>query len=100
MFYFFLYFSSFLSDPGIPGPIYESDSLKQSERGYVNLTDVTLADEDTDSILTDNTNRAIQGNIAMQVTQPSGQVCNLCKWRHLMANIRTNTSDLVETKMM
>ena len=48
----------------------------------------------------DNTNRAIQGNVAMQVTQPGGQVCNLCKWRHLMANIRTNASDLVETKMM
>ena len=44
---------------------------------FVNLTDVTLTDEDTNSILTDNTNRAIQGNVAMQVTQPSGQVCNL-----------------------
>ena len=28
----------------------------------VDLTDVTLADEDTNSILTDNANRAIQGN--------------------------------------
>ena len=27
-----------------------------------NLTDVTLADEDINSILTDNANRAIQGN--------------------------------------
>ena len=67
---------------------------------WVDLIDVTLADEDTNSILTDNTNIAIQGNVAMQVTQPGGQVCNLCKWRHLMANIRTNASDLVETKMM
>ena len=49
---------------------------------------------------TDNTNRAIQGNLVMQVTQPGGQVCNLCKWRYLVANIRTNASDLVETKMM
>ena len=31
------------------------------------LTDVTLADEDINSILTDNVNRAIQGNEAMQV---------------------------------
>ena len=77
-----------------------SGCLSLSELRCVNLTDVTLADEDTDSILTDNTNRAIRGNIAMQVTQPGGQVCNLCKWRHLMANIRTNASDLVETKMM
>ena len=33
----------------------------------VDLTDVTLADEDTNSILTDNVNRAIEGNVAMQV---------------------------------
>ena len=45
---------------------------------WFNLTDVTLADEDTNSILADNANRAIQGNVAMQVTQvaPSGgQIC-------------------------
>ena len=36
----------------------------------VDLTDVTLADEDTNSILTDNANRIIQGNVAIQVTQP------------------------------
>ena len=30
------------------------------------LTDVTLADEDANSIPTDNANRAIQGNAAMQ----------------------------------
>ena len=35
----------------------------------VDLTDVTLADEDTNSILTDNAKRAIQGNEAMQVMQ-------------------------------
>ena len=33
-------------------------------------TDVTLADEDTNSTLNDNVNRAIQGNVAMQVMQP------------------------------
>jgi len=47
-----------------------------------NLTDVTLADEDTNSILNDDANRAIQGNVAMQIMQfgkiaPSGgQICN------------------------
>ena len=30
--------------------------------GCVDLTDVTLADEDTNSILADNAKRAIQGN--------------------------------------
>ena len=35
-------------------------------------TDVTLADEDTNSILTDNV------NVAMHVTQPGGQICNQC----------------------
>ena len=37
------------------------------------LTDVTLADEDTNSILTDNVNGAIQGNEAMQVMQTGDQ---------------------------
>ena len=32
------------------------------------LTDVTLLDEDTKPILTDNANRAIQGNQVMYVT--------------------------------
>ena len=34
---------------------------------WLDLTDVTLADEDTNSKLTDNAKRAIQGNEAMQV---------------------------------
>ena len=37
-------------------------------RPCADLTDVTLVDEDTKSILTDNANRAIQGNQAMHVT--------------------------------
>ena len=41
-----------------------------------NLTDVTLADEDTNSILTDNANRAIQGNVAMPVAPSGGQIVN------------------------
>ena len=40
-----------------------------SERCSWNLTDVTLADEDTKSKPTDNAKRAIQGNEAMQVLQ-------------------------------
>ena len=36
---------------------------------WLDLTDVTLADEDTNSILINNANRAIQGNEAMQVTK-------------------------------
>ena len=36
----------------------------------------TMADEDTNSILTDNANRAFQGNVAMQVTQSGGKICN------------------------
>ena len=50
------------------GPIYGSGSLSLSPRGFADLTDVTLVDEDTKSILTDNANRAIQGNQAMHVT--------------------------------
>ena len=48
-----------------------------SERRFADLTDVTLADED--SKLTDNTNRAILGNVAMHVAQ-------------LVANLGTNAS--------
>ena len=48
--------------------------IVNSEPPFADLTDVTLADEDTNSILTDNANRAIQGN----VTQPGGQICNIC----------------------
>jgi len=57
-----------------------------------NLTELTLADEDTKSILTDKANRAIQGNVTMQVMQSSGQVWKQCKWRHLMTKFWTNPS--------
>ena len=67
---------SFLLDPGIPGPIYGSKSLKLCNRPCADLTDVTLTDEDTNSILTDNANRAFQGNVATRVTQPGGQLWN------------------------
>ena len=51
-----------------------SGCLKQTKRQSVNLTDVTLADEETNLILTDKVNRIIQGNVAMRVTQPDGQL--------------------------
>ena len=69
----------FLSDPGIPGPIYGSGCLKLSPRCFADLTDVTLAGEDTNSILTDNANWIIQSNMVMKVTQPGGQLWNLGK---------------------
>ena len=37
------------------------------------LTDVTLADEDSNLIPTDDVNRAIPGNVGMQVAPPGGQ---------------------------
>ena len=40
---------------------------------FADLTNVTLADEDTKSKLTDNAKRAIQGNEAMQVMQTGDQ---------------------------
>ena len=45
-----------------------------------NLTDVSLADEDTNSILTDKVNRTIQGNVTK------------CKWRNLVAKFVTPAS--------
>ena len=43
---------------------------------FADLTDVTLADEDTNSILTDNANRVFQDNVAIQVTQSGCQLWN------------------------
>ena len=64
--------------------------LSVSERDFADLTDVTLADQATvtladqatNSIQADNANMAIQGNVAMKVTQSSGQLWNQCKRRH------------------
>ena len=56
---------------------------------------MTLADEDTESKLTDNAKRAIQGNEAMQVAPSGGQICNLFKWRHLVAKFETNASGTI-----
>ena len=77
---------------------------------------MTLADEDTRSKPTDNAKRAIQGNEAMQVmtmltfangaiwwsnlqlmqVAPSGgQICNACKWRHLVAKFATYASGAI-----
>ena len=63
-----------------------------TNRAFADLTDVTLADEDTNSILNDNANKALQGNVAKQVTQSGGKICYLYKWRHLAANFGTNAS--------
>ena len=56
------------------GPIYGSGPMSVTDclQDYVaNLTDVTLADEDSNLIPTDDVHRAILGNVAMQVA-PSG----------------------------
>ena len=58
-------FWQFLSDPGKPGVRSLGPDVRHAT--CWDLTDVTLADEDTNSILADNANRAIQGNEAMQV---------------------------------
>ena len=62
--------------PRSPGPIYVSGCHKLTKTPSVNLTDVTLADKETNLMLTDKVNRVIQGNVAMQVTQPGGQPSN------------------------
>ena len=45
-------------------------SLSLRMTPFADLTDVTLADRDTKSILIDNADRAIQDNVAMHVTHP------------------------------
>ena len=61
----------FLSDPGVPGVRSMGPDL--CPRGFADLTDVTLADEDSNSIPTNDVNRAILGNLAMQVAPLGGQ---------------------------
>ena len=89
----------FLSDPGIPGVRSMGPGLSNKlTRPFADLTDVTLADEDTNSILADNDNRAIQGNVAMQVAPPGDQIWIKCKWRHLMTKFGSNASFRISTK--
>ena len=70
-------------------------SNSQTKTPLADLNDVTSADEDTNRILTDNANRAIQGNVAMQVTLPGGQLWIQCEWCHLVAKFTTNASGAI-----
>ena len=71
----------FLSDPGVPGVRSMGPDVTHSvsPRGFADLTDVTLADEDINSKPADDVDRAILGNVAMQVAPPGSQNWNLCK---------------------
>ena len=60
----------FLLDPGVPGVRSMGPDLCPS---VTHLIDVTLADEDSNSIPTDDVNRAILGNMTMQVAPSGGQ---------------------------
>jgi len=51
-------------------------------RGCSDLTDVTLADEDSNSTPADYVNRAMWQ----------------CKWRHIVAKIKTNASETLRKK--
>ena len=48
-----------------------SDSIHP--RGFADLTDVTLADEDINSTPADDVNRVILGNVAIHVAPSGGQ---------------------------
>ena len=68
----------FLLDTGVPGVRSMGPDVRPSvsHGAFAELTDVTLADEDSNSIPTGDVNRAILGNVAMQVAPPGGQNCN------------------------
>ena len=59
-------FVKFLSDPGVPGVRSMGPDVRQTP--CADFTDVTLADEDSNWIPTDDVNRAILPDVAMQVT--------------------------------
>ena len=70
---------AFLSDPGVPGVLSMGPDVSKSlthsltTRLFADFTDVTLADEDSNSIPNCDVNRAIPGNVAMQVAPSGGQ---------------------------
>ena len=78
-----------LSDPGVPGVRSMGPDL--CPRGFADLTDVTLADEDSNSIPTNDVNRAILGNLAMQVAPLGGQNWNWSKWQHWVDKLVTRS---------
>ena len=61
----------FLPDPGIHGA--QSIGLDVTHSPCSDLTDVTLADEDTNSILTDDAKMGIMGDVAMHVAPTRGK---------------------------
>ena len=65
----------FLSDPRVPGVRSMGPDVSQSihPTPCSDLTEVTLADEDSNSTPADDVDRAILGNEAMQVAPPGGQ---------------------------
>ena len=66
----------FLSDPGVPGVRSMGPDVRHWQDYFEDLTDVTLADEDSNSIPTDDVNRTILSNLAMQVAPSGGQHWN------------------------
>ena len=60
------------------------------------MTDMTLIDKDTNSILTDNANRALQGNVAMKVVINFGINASprQCGNGNLVDNFGTNARDV------
>ena len=70
----------FLSDPGIPGTKSRAPICQGVSNSIQHLLQTQLMWLWLMKIPTDTPNKAIQGNVAMQVTQPGGQICKRCKW--------------------
>ena len=52
------------------------------------IFDLTLTDEDTNSILTDDANKEISSNMPIQVVSTGGPILNFCKCRHLVPGVQ------------
>ena len=86
-----LYLLYLSSDPGKLGVLSIDLDVYISSPCCVDFIDVTLDDEDTNSLSTDEAIKTIPGNEAMQVAPPGGQICNPCKWRHLVAKFANDS---------
>ena len=61
-------------------------SVRQSQT-FADLIDVTLADEDINSIPNNDVNGAILGYVAIQAAPSGGRNWNWCIWHHLVAKL-------------
>ena len=92
----FLQSRQFLSDPGIPGVRSMGPSVSNkltkppSDTSYTSYTRLY-----TEKVTVSTLENSSWWSQLMQVVPSGGQICNQCKWRHLVAKFGTNASGAI-----